>query len=161
MILGIDPGMTGALAWLTDAGELVHIEDMPTVEIKVGNGKRRQVNAALLAHMLIERRPVHVVLEHVATKPTDGVVGAFSFGRGFGTLEGVIAGLRIGHTLVKPQVWKRALHVTDDKDFARQRAMQMFPSNAQLFARKKDDGRAEAAMIGSWGVQLLQLGRAA
>lgn len=163
MIAAADPGKTGAIAWLTDAGELVHVEDMPIIEVKVGTGKRAQVNAAMVARLFMDRRPAHVYLEHVATRPGEGAVGAFSFGRGFGTLEGVLAALGIGHTLVRPDVWKRGMGIPAkaDKNHSRQRAMQMFPAHADLFKRVKDDGRSEAAILGSWGVQVSHLGRAA
>lgn len=162
MIAALDPGVQGAIAWLTDAGELIRVEDLPMIEVMVGKTKRRQIAGAALAAMLAEQRPVHVFLEHVATRPGEGSVGAFSFGRGFGTIEGVLAGLSIGSTLVRPAVWKRGMHVPADKGLARQRAMQCFPAHAARFARVRDDGRAEAALIGAWGVQAMQaMGRAA
>ena len=41
-IIGIDPGLDGAIAELTEAGELVAIHDMPTLED--GAKGRRAVN---------------------------------------------------------------------------------------------------------------------
>jgi crossover junction endodeoxyribonuclease RuvC len=161
MILGIDPGLTGALAWMTDAGELISIDDMPTEKIKVGKGERNVVAPARLALLIAKQHPVHAFLEKVSTRPGEGAVGAFSFGRGFGCIEGILAGLSISVTYAPPQVWKRALNVPKDKGGARLRAQQMFPAHADLFARVKDDGRAESAMIASWGAAVLQLGRAA
>lgn len=157
MIVGADPGKTGALAWLTDAGELIHVEDMPTEEIKVGTKKRHVVAPARLARLLQDRRPVQFVLEKVNTRPGEGAVGAFSFGRGYGCIEGVVAALGISIRYVPPGVWKRSLGVPADKGGARLRAQQMFPTHCDLFKRVKDDGRAEAAMIGAWGVQVVQV----
>ena len=36
------------------------------------------------------------------------------------------------------------------KDASRMRAMELFPSKAELFKRAKDDGRADAALIAYW-----------
>jgi hypothetical protein len=48
----------------------------------------------------------------------------------------------------QPSVRKRQLHLPGkDKEAARQRALQLFPSQHALLARKKDHGRAEAALI--------------
>ena len=50
--------------------------------------------------------------------------------------------------LVEASVWKRRLHLPGkDKEAARQKALQLFPSQHALLARKKDHGRAEAALI--------------
>ena len=161
MLCGADPGRSGAIAWLTDAGELIHIEDMPTEEIKVGSGRRHVVAPARLAECLRVRRPVQFFLERVSARPGEGAVGAFTFGRGYGCIEGVIAALGVSIRYVPPQVWKKALGVPSDKGGARLRAQQMFPAHAQMFGRVKDHGRAESALIGLWGVQAMRVGRAA
>jgi crossover junction endodeoxyribonuclease RuvC len=79
------------------------------------------------------------------------VVSAFNFGMNFGTIKGVCGGLRIPFSLVTPGKWKRDLGLKADKDQARARAAQLWPGAAAHFARKKDDGRAEAALIALWG----------
>jgi crossover junction endodeoxyribonuclease RuvC len=66
-------------------------------------------------------------------------------------IEGVAAGMRIPYSLVIPQTWKKALGVPADKNAARARACQLFPNMASKFARVKDDGRAEAALIALFG----------
>jgi crossover junction endodeoxyribonuclease RuvC len=47
--------------------------------------------------------------------------------------------------------WKRAMQVPSDKGACRMRAMQTFPGHSDLFRRVKDDGRAEAALLGFYG----------
>ena len=155
LIAGIDPGITGAIAWLSPDGFLIEVEDLPVVEVKVGTSMRRRMVPAILGDMLGEapRRPAHVFLEEVSSRPGEGAVGAFSFGRGFGQIEGVLAGLNIPFTLVRPAAWKKAMGVPADKGSARLRASQLWPGAAKRFARVKDDGRSEAALIGLWGCQ--------
>jgi crossover junction endodeoxyribonuclease RuvC len=80
-----------------------------------------------------------------------GVSSVFSFGRSAGIIEGVLAAFDIPTTLVTPQAWQKAMAVRDGKDGSRERAMQLFPASAELFQRKKDDGRSDAALIAKYG----------
>jgi crossover junction endodeoxyribonuclease RuvC len=151
MILGVDVGASGAVAWLTDAGYLIEVRDLPHVP-KVG------LVPAILADWLRadDRRPTHAFVERVASRPGAGVAGMFNFGRGYGQIEGLLAALEIPVTLVTPQVWKRSLSVPADKSAARARAAQLWPGLAGTFARVKDDGRAEAALIALYGANTMQ-----
>jgi crossover junction endodeoxyribonuclease RuvC len=156
IIVGIDPGISGAIS-LFHGGKLVKVQDFPLIEVKVGKGFRKQMVAAALADMLAGTfpeggQPGHVYLEHVNARGKEGAVGAFSFGRGFGMLEMACAALQIPYTLVLPGVWKKAMAVPADKGLARMRACREFPAFAAQFARVKDDGRAEACLIGLYGV---------
>lgn len=146
MIVGIDPGATGAIAWLDDFGRLIAVRDLPVVR---GEG----LMPAVLAEILREphRTPIHAFLERVAARPGAGVSGMFNFGRGYGMIEGVLAACGIPVTLVTPSKWKGSLRVPADKGACRARAAQLWPGLAGTFARSKDDGRAEAALIGLYG----------
>ena len=152
-ILGIDPGLDGALALLDCRGKVIEIVDMPTVEIIVNKKKRRQIPPTLLANTIEKLAPSVAFLEHVGMRPGEGALGAFSFGRSFGMLEGVLAALQIPTTLVFPAVWKRALGVPADKGGARMKAMSLFPEVAEMFKRVRDDGRSEAALIALYGLR--------
>jgi hypothetical protein len=70
-----------------------------------------------------------------------------------GVWLGMLGALGITHTRIRPHVWKRTLGLTSDKERARLRAMQLFPT-ADL-RRKKDHGRAEALLLGYYGWQHL------
>lgn len=45
---------------------------------------------------------------------------------------------------------RRALGLSPDKGASRRRAIELWPAQSAMFARVKDDGRAEAALIGYW-----------
>jgi hypothetical protein len=49
-VIGIDPGVTGALALLTDKGDLIDVLDMPS--LADGTKGRSTVNAPLLTELL-------------------------------------------------------------------------------------------------------------
>lgn len=152
MIVGIDPGASGAIAWLSTDGHLIEVHDLPVQKI---NG-RSELMPSVLGAMLRRpfREPVHAYLERVHVKPTDGKVGAFSFGRNFGMIEGVLAALAVPVTLITPGKWKGGLRLAADKGASRHRAAQLWPGAAAQFARVKDDGRAEAALIGHYAATM-------
>lgn len=153
-ILGVDPGASGALVILeTTTGDLT-VLDMPTVEIKRGARMVRQVSAQLLVDLLSPFQIGHAYIEKVGAMPGQGVSSMFAFGRAAGVVEGVLAGLRVPLTFVTPQEWQKALRVTGGKDGARHRATQLFPAGSTYFSRKKDDGRADAALIAKYGESL-------
>ncbi|MGD9540815.1 hypothetical protein [Methylocystis sp.] len=159
-ILGIDPGLDGAIAVLTDSGELVEIRDMPT--LLDGAKGRRAVNPALFASIIYSTQASRAYCELVGPRPTDGTAGAFGFGRTRGIIEGVLAAAGVPLELIAPPAWKRSAGIApgkENKDSARSVAISRWPSQAALFARKCDCDRAEAALIGVAG--LLREGRAA
>lgn len=145
MIVGIDPGISGALAWVSDEGFLLSAMDMPTIEV---NGKHK-VNCHVLASELSFRKPKMVVLEEVGAMPGQGVTSMFNFGYSAGILLGICAGLGIPTVFYRPAVWKRQAGVPADKGAARQMAQRLWPGS-RAFDRVKDHGRAEAALLARW-----------
>ena len=150
-VLGIDPGLNGALAIMDPVERGFEIIDMPTVEVKRGNKLKREVSPALVFEALAGKGIEFAILERVGAMPGQGVTSMFSMGRSVGIIEGVIAAMGIPMTIVTPQKWQKAMEVRNGKDGARERAMQLFPMQADLFKRKKDDGRADAALIALYG----------
>lgn len=153
-ILGVDPGAGGALAVFDTQANSLQITDMPTVEIKRGQRFVNHVSAQLVADALRELNIDHAIIEKVGAMPGQGVSSMFAFGRAAGVIEGVLAGLAIGTTLVTPQEWMKAMRVVGGKDGSRARAVELWPHHASLFARKKDDGRSDAALVAAYGAVL-------
>jgi len=147
VVIGIDPGKSGAIAFLVD-GRLEAVYDMPVV----GNIISPHTLANLITWNaeLDNGEPAVAVLEDVHAMPKQGVTSSFSFGRSLGVAEGVLGAL--GHPIVYVSAakWKRALGLSADKGMCRRRAIELWPHMAAHFARVKDDGRAEAALIAHW-----------
>ena len=97
--------------------------------------------------------PERVILEHVHSMPSDGHVGAFRFGDSFGVIRGVLGALGLQPVLIAPAEWKPAIGAPADKRKSRARASELFPGQAHLWKRAKDDGRAEAAMLGLYALK--------
>lgn len=146
--VGIDPGLDGALCLLD--GEAVRVIDMPTVELKVGGKRKRELDLAQLRHILLTMRG-HIWLEQATAMPGQGVTSMFRYGQTYGAIRGLIAGLQLPCTQVHPATWKRALRMPKGKDAARARASELLPSAAGSWPLKKHDGRAEACLIALYG----------
>ena len=152
MIIGIDPGATGAIA-LLDGEQALRVDDLPTTT----TGRSRSVCGALLADLVRDymdqagNRPT-AVLERVAARPGQGVSSMFAFGRSYGVVEGVVGALGLPLRRVTPQQWKRdARLIGKPKDAARSLAVELFPEIAHRLTRVKDSGRADALLIAYFG----------
>ena len=147
-ILGIDPGIHGGLAivLLNDgaAPQLIDAVDIPVV----GTGAKERVDVLAMRNWIARHQPVHAYIERAQAMPKQGASSGFKYGRATGAIEGALACCEIPTTIVEPSIWKRAHHLRGgDKESARQRALQLFPTAHALLARKRDHGRAEAALI--------------
>lgn len=146
LILGIDPGLSGALAYFNyQLNEIHSLHDMPIHEIK---GKRH-LDYYALTRLIKTYSPstAFAVIEDVSAMPGQGVTSMFRFGQAFGVAQGAVAAAEIPMTFVRPSVWKSAMNLSHDKDDSRRKASHLFPKDIEKWARKKDDGRAEALLL--------------
>lgn len=157
-ILGIDPGLSGAFAFLDVEAATVRIADMPYFEYETTK-TRKKIDAYSIVQEFDRQEFHHVYMEEVFSSPQMGVTSAFNFGNGKGIIEGIVAQRGIPLTPVKPARWKKDMKVPADKRAAVQRAVQLIPGAASLFKGPKGgllDGRAEAALLALYGA--LELG---
>lgn len=159
VIVGIDPGVTGAIALLDSSGTGggIAVYDMPTM-LRGRTSKKQQVNAAELARIVRDCAPDLAVVEQVNAMPRVGAkagmgaASAFNFGHSFGVVCGVLAALGIETHYVTPQVWKKRAGLKgSDKEASRMRAVALWPQAS--LARKKDSGRAEALLIARFAIE--------
>jgi crossover junction endodeoxyribonuclease RuvC len=146
--LGCDPGLYGAVALWDDDLDVLVIEDAPVAHIEVGKSKNRAVyldhEYARLVRALC---PDRFVIEKVGGLTGQSASASFNFGAGYGLLRGFAAMLNVPVDFIAPPVWRARLRVPPGKDGSRLRASQIFPVYTSKFSRKKDDGRAEAALL--------------
>ena len=148
IVIGVDPGVSGAVAIL-DGIWLVAVHDMP-VAIVGKSRKRRDVLEGQLADLLRPHPDAVCWIEQVGAMPGQGVSSTFLFGACYGLCRGVAAGLGLRVELVTPQAWKRHHGLLGtDKDAARAVASRLFPGAS--LARVKDGGRADALLIAEYG----------
>lgn len=159
LILGIDPGFSGAIAWYNATDKkLVWVLPMPltTNADKVFSTETRvEVDLRGVVKLLRQSMPAMAVVERVNASPKMGVTSAFRFGEGFGGVSGVLAALGVPMRLVYPNAWKAALGLSADKEQSRILACKLFPEwNATFMAGKKSADLAEAALLAAYGEKL-------
>jgi Holliday junction resolvasome RuvABC endonuclease subunit len=150
LVVGIDPGLTGAIAAVCPTTEhLLWVVDMPTAGGNIAIPLLDQLyDIDEYGPWALTPREDPVAVEHVHSMPKQGVASTFTFGKAYGTILGYFAanGHRISH--VGPSTWKTTFRLNGkDKDAARALAIELWPTEATLFARRKDQGRADAALI--------------
>lgn len=151
MIVAVDPGLYGALV-ANDHGTL-DILDMPTTSHMGANGKKRykRIDGHAVAEWLEQLSAFEpddfIILELAQGRQGEAAAASFNYGQGFGLLQGIFIGLAIPCVHVRPQVWVKAMGVGPDKNAHRAKARELFPAQADLFKRVKDDGRADAALM--------------
>ena len=166
LILGIDPGVTGAVALAHMHGgtvRLIDVQDIPTAKVKVNASAKSHLIPSELAALLrrMSENPfglaADVFIEDVHAMPGQGVTSMFRFGQAFGLIEGVAAGAGLVVHRIAPRQWQSLVRVPRDPDAGRLRAGQLFPNLAGAFARKMDHNRADAALIAYAGALSLQV----
>lgn len=156
MLLSIDPGASGAVALVDRAGDLIEIHDLPTRQETINGKRMTRIDPHRLADLFFALHLMHgidrVVIERVSARPGQGVSSTFAFGMAYGMALGAAGAVGVPILTITPSVWKRALGLTADKTAARQEATNLWPAHARTFRRVKDDGRAEAALLGRYAL---------
>jgi hypothetical protein len=151
VVIGIDPGLAGAVAVLGATGTLEALADTPTLTLKVQRGTKHAYDGPGMVTMLrsYADRQAHVLIEEAQPMPRQGTRSMLTLGFGYGLWVGILATLQLLYTTVRPAVWKKAFSLGTDKEASRLRAMQLFPG-AEL-RLKKHHGRAEALLLAHYG----------
>ena len=146
-VLGVDPGLSGALA-LRFENE-IEVFDIPTHQITVNGKKKNQIDLYAFATWIDVRRNSikYAIIENPHSMPKQGVTSAFNFGFTCGVAQAMIASALIPIHLVRPATWKKQLGLSKDKDACRLRASERFPKSSELWKLVKHDGRAEATLL--------------
>ena len=144
LTLGIDPGLSGAVAVLDHAGELVSVTDLPVIrDLSLAWIDGGELQSIILT--ALQGRQARALIERVSSMPGQGIASSFLFGVGFGSVLSVLQALRIPLEFVTPGVWKKSYGLSKDKHASLHKARLLFPS-AELHLAKHD-GRAEALLI--------------
>ena len=90
LIIGIDPGLSGAICFLKD-GKILDVVEMPTMT--EGKKNKKQVNGSQIYNEVsnrvkeIDKKDIKVIIEQVSAMPGQGVTSMFNFGQSFGILK--------------------------------------------------------------------------
>ncbi len=167
VILGIDPGVTGALIWLdtvppVSTGELLLVMDHtawcnhhePAKELHT------ILNSLLKPDLVImeqqHARPNHRVDPSTGEKKTaQGIASTWNYAEHYGILRGVLAAFPATVVLANPAVWKANMGVTFEKETSLALARKKWPMSLEMFKFRKNHGRAEAALLAEYGRRFL------
>jgi crossover junction endodeoxyribonuclease RuvC len=149
-IFSCDPGLNGAGAVSDERGDFIACFDLPTI----GEGVQRRLDAANVTELIRQHGPcAFAIVDQVGARPGQEVPSMFRFGQAYGTILGVIGALAIPVRHVSPAKWKKAPGLNSDGETSRARAIETWPAQAELFARKRDHNRAEAASLRLYGLR--------
>ena len=148
-IIGIDPGLSGAIAVMHDK-KVINMYDMPLMA--EGKKNKRQLNSSQLVNIIKENinedEEAVVVVEQVNAMPGQGVTSMFNFGQTFGAIKGVCAALNLPIFFVRPSKWKKYFElINSSKDSSRTKVIEMYPSLSSQLAKKKDVNKSDAILI--------------
>ena len=154
LIIGIDPGINGAICLFKD-GKIVDVIEMP--KMAVGKKNKSQVNASQIFNEIQkaiegeDKTKVIAVIEQVSAMPGQGVTSMFNFGQSFGILKGVCSAMQLSMYFVRPAKWKKYFNlINSQKDASRTRAIEIFPYFSTQLSKKKDSNKADAILIASF-----------
>lgn len=156
MIVGIDPGIKGALVALSPKGKVMDRVVMPNRLEKV---------VAYLEDMREKHPKLTVILEKSSSRPNQSCVAMFNYGCHYGGLLGVLITLRIPHHLVSPRTWTAALHkglprhLNSPKQKSLLIAKTLYPQEDFLATKRckvPHTGIVDALLIAEYGRTLLR-----
>jgi crossover junction endodeoxyribonuclease RuvC len=154
LIIGIDPGISGAICFFED-GQVKEIIDMPVMAD--GKKNKRQVNGPQTYNEISKRinkfpkKDITVVIEQVSAMPGQGVTSMFNFGQSFGVLKGICSAMQLSMFFIRPAKWKKYFGlIKTEKDASRTKVIEIFPYISSELSRKKDSNKADAVLIASF-----------
>ena len=148
-IIGIDPGLSGAIAVLEN-NKVLSLFDMPVMS--EGKKNKRQLNSAHLVKLIRDNikdsQDITMVVEQVNAMPGQGVTSMFNFGQTFGAIKGICAALGLPIFFVRPAKWKKHFElINSSKDASRTKAIEMYPKISDKLSKKKDVNKSDAILI--------------
>lgn len=135
-VLGVDPGIRGAIARATYDSESCKVEDvvcarLPTIGIKSKAGRNQQhLDTDSLSQLLrdwVSSRSSVAFVEDVHSMPNQGVVSMFRFGEAKGIVLGILSALFCRCIPIGPRQWKKKLGLTKDKADSVLLAKKLYP----------------------------------
>jgi len=157
-IVGIDPGLNGAMAVLDEECQLRFLIDMPIFQYTKGKSIKYDYDIQIICkELMFFNNEYMVFLEKMQSMPPGFRVQA-SFGLGLcqGIFEGLLTMRKLKYELVLPKDWQKVFGITgakgDKKLQSFQIASRLFPTAELVTPRgRKIDGRSDALLIAEAG----------
>ncbi len=154
LIIGIDPGLSGAISFFIN-GRVSEVIEMPVMA--EGKKNKKQINGPQVFNEIqsriknYEKKEIFVVIEQVSAMPGQGVTSMFNFGQSFGVLKGICSAMQLSTYFVRPAKWKKYYNlIKTEKDASRTKVIEIFPYISSQLSKKKDANKADAILISSF-----------
>ena len=161
LIIGVDPGLSGAICFFED-GKILDVVEMPTMT--EGKKNKRQVNGSQVYNEIskkikqVDKKDIKVIIEQVSAMPGQGVTSMFNFGQSYGILKGMCSAMQLPMYFVRPAKWKKYFGlINTEKDASRTKAIEIFPYFSSNLSKKKDSNKADAILIASYYYETFRL----
>ncbi len=165
LMIGCDPGLTGALALIHSHRGLLACEDIPTMSNGTETGgMKKWVDVVAIDNMLMgwsakhdfARESVHATVERPIAMPNLPVQTSASSFDTFGAIRTILMlklNTRFVH-LVNPAEWKKSFGLKRDKNESRACCLRLYPTAPVNLA--KHHNRAESVLLGHYGIGLIK-----
>lgn len=155
IFVGIDPGLTGAIALIDEDSRPIAVIDVCTRRRPTKTTvMQREVDTRQTADQLTDRLVNYVehrwlgAIEMPFSVPGGNVMGMTSLFQTYGSLLAMLEMAEVETTQIKPAEWKKGFGLTKSKNLSTEIAQQMWPTAG--ITRKKDHNRAEALLIAEY-----------
>lgn len=157
IVLGIDIGVTGALAAVDSSGTC-SVADLPTVAIDGNRVVKRKVCAVgvrdLVLHFVRPGEAAMAIIEDVHMGMGPGAAARSSLDLNRGRIEAVLELLRVQVHAVPPRVWQRWFGIGEKGD-ALAKARALYPDAEPMLKRQKDHNRADSLLLAHYGLRTI------
>jgi len=148
--LGLDPGQSGGIAYITEDRSKVGAFKMPDTDQDLLD----------LLEDIDQMGQCHAILESVHSMPAQGVSSSFTFGEGYGKLQMALLAMKIPFTKVSPQKWQKEMGCMSkgDKNVTKARAQELFSdwTKGSPPAIKITHATADALLLADYGRRTLR-----
>lgn len=158
VFVGIDPGMTGGLAAVSEEGGLLSVIPIPRMNGSTGPQDYHAIKEWFAAMKKLGK--VEAALERVSVRPGEGVKSTLTAGTNWGFLKGMLVAIGARYIEPTPQSWKKALSLPKRSGKERKKgkedavvlATQLFPGINLTPGRKRipHDGMADSVLIAEY-----------
>jgi crossover junction endodeoxyribonuclease RuvC len=152
-VIGVDPGMGGALSLLSLDHKLIDVIDMPCCPKSATKNwvDANKLNIVIKGWLeIVDGDFLEAGVENVHAMPGNGVSAMFSFGHALGIVHAALVCNGIPIHWITPQSWKKHYNMTSEKKVATAKACNLYPQHTDLLVTPRGkclDGRAEAILI--------------
>lgn len=161
-VIGIDPGLSGAIALISDDNQVHYFWDMPTITVLKQSSRSKKDDMfdiprtiQLIKELAESWTPIQAYLEWNTAWGGEGVLSAVKIGEGRMLIGCLCQSVGIPWHKIAPQSWTKALKVSGKKEATAiaqryELACRLYPSIASELVTprgRKLDGRIDALLI--------------